>query len=162
MIMKPQLTTIDVQYQYHGRWQSHSSLCWLDCMDQSVSSSRGEKLRSIHYSSQADWGFGNQFPGKWKRKTGPVQPGKKRVLKLFSPWQGLSSLVTAGLRVSSSSLLLLLAPLVRAYGFILSLANHLCDIFVRALPESAYFPLLSAQQSQGYSLSPDLCISKAL
>lgn len=55
-----------------------------------------------------------------------VGPGEE--LKLYIPPLGLSSTVTAGLRVSSISLLLL-GPLVRAYIFTLSLANHLCDIY---------------------------------
>lgn len=75
MIMKPQLTIIEVQYQYYGQWQPHSNLCWSDHMERSVFSSRGKKLQSIHYSSQVDCRVENQSLGKQKEKLGP---GEKR------------------------------------------------------------------------------------
>ena len=126
-------------------------------MKRSVPMARSGKLKSAHWSSQDDYRFGNQSPGKWQKKQSLFSLGN-RMLRLYSPWQGFSPPITAGLRISSWSLFLL-APLLIVSSLVWPTAY---DIFMRSLSQPAslslffffFFslPLLSAQQSKGYSL----------
>lgn len=126
-------------------------------MKRSVSTARSGKLKSAHWSSQDDYRFGNQSPGKWQKKeTKPVQLGKQNA-KAVQPTLGPLPSHNCWLRISSWSLLLL-TPLLIVSSLVRPTAY---DIFMRSLSESAslplfffFFPLplLSAQQSQGYSL----------
>lgn len=113
---------------------------------------RSGKLKSAHWSSQDDQRFGNQSPGKWqKEETKPVQLGKKNA-KAVQPTVGPLPTHNCWLKdflsesTSSSCSFgrgLIISSLVWPTAY---------EIFIRSLYESASLPLLSAQQSQGYSI----------
>ena len=105
-------------------------------MKRSVPMARSGKLKSAHWSSQDDYRFGNQSPGKWQKKQSLFSLGN-RMLRLYSPWQGFSPPITAGLRISSWSLFLL-APLLIVSSLVWPTAY---DIFMRSLSQPASLSL---------------------
>lgn len=107
-------------------------------MKRSVPMARSGKLKSAHWSSQDDYRFGNQSPGKWQKKeTKPVQLGKQNA-KAVQP--------TVGPLPSHNCWLkdFLLEPTFScsfAYSFIFSVANRLRHIYEISLSTCLSSPL---------------------